>query len=78
MNNDTIVTKPPADGRRARADGRAHRPTSPDPNLDWTLTDTADAKAGLRSGEYYAVLTIPSDFSAAILSSGGDKPSAGS
>ncbi len=32
-------------------------------NFDWVLTDDADAKAGVQSGEYAAVVTIPADFS---------------
>lgn len=37
---------------------------SPRPNFDWVLTDEADADAGLQSGGYAAVVTIPEDFSA--------------
>jgi len=33
-------------------------------NLDWLLTDAADAADGLQSGRYAAVVTIPEDFSA--------------
>lgn len=33
-------------------------------NFDWVLTDADDASAGLRSGAYAAVVTIPSTFSA--------------
>ena len=32
-------------------------------NFDWVLTDDADAKSGMDSGEYAAVVTIPKDFS---------------
>ena len=35
-----------------------------DTNFDWVLTDEADAKAGLDSGSYAAVVTIPETFSA--------------
>lgn len=41
-------------------------------NYDWLLTDAADARAGLADGTYKAVLTIPSDFSRAATSPGGD------
>ena len=34
------------------------------PNFDWVLTDEEDADAGLRSGSYAAVVTIPKTFSA--------------
>ncbi|GAA1429166.1 YhgE/Pip domain-containing protein [Microlunatus lacustris] len=35
-----------------------------DTNFDWVLTDEADAEAGLESGSYAAVVTIPETFSA--------------
>ncbi|MFL6026469.1 MAG: YhgE/Pip family protein [Friedmanniella sp.] len=35
----------------------------PEQNFDWVLTDEADAAAGLRSGRYAAVVTIPQSFS---------------
>ena len=74
VNNDTIITdpQPMAAGRALTAS--LTDPTDGDPQLDWTLTDPDDAKEGLRTGDYYAVLTIPSDFSKAILSTGTDTP----
>ncbi|MGI8458767.1 MAG: YhgE/Pip family protein [Propionibacteriaceae bacterium] len=39
-----------------------------DQNYDWVLSDAADAAAGLASGEYAAVVTIPENFSAAATS----------
>jgi putative membrane protein len=74
VNNDKILTDP-----QPMAAGRALTASLTDPKpgttkLDWTLTDTKDATTGLKSGTYYAVLTIPSDFSSAIVSSGTDKP----
>ena len=45
-------------------------PASGSEQLAWTLTDADDASSGLSDGTYYAVLTIPSDFSAAIVSTG--------
>ena len=38
-------------------------------NLDWTISNTADAAAGLANGTYDAVITIPENFSAAATSS---------
>jgi len=74
VNNDTIIQKPqPMAAGRALA-AALTQPSSDQTNLDWTLADTKDAKQGLRSGAYYAVLTIPPDFSKAILSSGSDDP----
>jgi putative membrane protein len=37
-------------------------------NFTWVITDKTDAAAGLESGEYTAVITIPKDFSAAATS----------
>src|SRR6185295_12940323 len=49
-------------------------PTTPSKNLQWALTDEDSAADGLNDGSFYAVLTVPSDFSSAILSSGTDAP----
>ncbi|KQY59500.1 hypothetical protein ASD11_08035 [Aeromicrobium sp. Root495] len=43
-------------------------------NYDWVLTDPQDAAAGLASGEYKAVLTLPKDLSKAATSPGGEDP----
>ncbi|MCI0157236.1 hypothetical protein KNO15_11070 [Leifsonia shinshuensis] len=52
-------------------------PPSEDPtNFDWVLTNDKDAAAGLASGQYAAVLTIPSSFSADATSIGGPAASA--
>ncbi|QBR93831.1 YhgE/Pip family protein [Nocardioides euryhalodurans] len=77
VNSDTILTDP-----QPMAAGRALSaslldPSSDDEQLDWTLTDADDAGDGLRDGTYYAVLTIPTDFSAAILSTGTTSPASG-
>lgn len=37
-------------------------------NLDWTISNTEDATAGLADGTYDAVITIPANFSAAATS----------
>jgi putative membrane protein len=74
VNNDQIITSPqPMAAGRALA-GALTQPTSDQTNLDWVLADTQDAQDGLGNGDYYAVLTIPKDFSKAILSSGTDDP----
>ncbi|GAA3623103.1 YhgE/Pip domain-containing protein [Microlunatus ginsengisoli] len=44
-------------------------------NFDWILTDDADAKAGMESGEYAAVVTIPKDFSKQATSFSKDETS---
>lgn len=43
-----------------------------DTNYNWILTDEEDADAGLKSGKYTAVVTIPENFSAAATSFSGD------
>lgn len=47
-----------------------------DNNYDWVLTDAADARQGLASGEYKAVLTIPENLSTAATSTSGDPAAA--
>lgn len=42
--------------------------------FDWTITNAADAEAKLASGEVYAVLTVPSNFSDSILSLSSAEP----
>ncbi len=77
VNNDEIIQKPqPMAAGRALA-AALTQPSADDTNLDWTLADTDDATAGLADGTYYAVLTIPKDFSRAILSTGTDDPAKG-
>lgn len=44
--------------------------------FDWTITNDEEAAEKLASGEAYAVLTIPSDFSKSITSLSGEAPSA--
>src|SRR4051794_24620423 len=74
VNNDKILTEPqPMAAGRSLTAALTH-PKSPKNNLKWTLTDSKDATSGLRDGTFYAVLTIPENFSSAILSSGTDKP----
>lgn len=46
-------------------------------NLDWTISNTEDAQAGLADGTYDAVITIPEDFSAAATSTAGASDGSG-
>jgi len=46
------------DGKTGDGDAKA------DTNFSWVLTDADDARSGLDSGRYAAVVTIPKDFSA--------------
>lgn len=45
-----------------------------DDSFDWTITNSDGAERALADGEVHAILTIPSDFSASILSLSTDKP----
>ena len=74
VNSDTVVSQPQTVAAGRALTASLTNPTSGDPKLAWKLTDSGDAKKGLRTGTYYAVLTIPSDFSKAIVSTSGDKP----
>lgn len=80
VNTDEIVTtgsgsdaQTVAAGRLLAADLTAPAPGT-DVGFDWELTDADDAAQGLADGSYAAVLTIPSDFSAAVSSAGTDSP----
>ena len=42
--------------------------------LGWTVTNATDAAAGVKDGDYYFSVTIPSDFSASAVSAGTDSP----
>jgi len=42
--------------------------------LDWQVTDAADASSGVASGDYYFAVTIPRDFSERAVSVGTDEP----
>ncbi|MDN5724711.1 MAG: YhgE/Pip domain-containing protein [Propionibacteriales bacterium] len=46
----------------------------PDKNFTWKLTDEADARSGLESGRYAALVVIPENFSAAATSYGKKDP----
>ncbi|AWB94311.1 YhgE/Pip domain-containing protein [Agromyces badenianii] len=42
--------------------------------LDWRVTDAADATTGVTDGDYYFAVTIPRDFSTSAVSVGTDDP----
>lgn len=48
--------------------------TNKDDGFNWTITDAATAQAGLDSGEFAAVVTIPKNFSSAYISSTTKNP----
>ena len=82
VNADKPVTTGSGKDQKTIAAGRelAAGLTQPDPSdqtpLSWELVDSDDAAEGLRNGGYYAVLTIPEGFSAAVNSVSGNDPKA--
>ncbi|MCU1479224.1 MAG: hypothetical protein JWQ19_10 [Subtercola sp.] len=78
VNNDKLITTTAADGTKSTVyagRGLVTQLTGPDPSgFDWNVTNSADAAAGLASGKYYAVLTIPEGFSQQVSSLGTPTP----
>ena len=83
VNLDKPVTKGTGEDKQVIAAGRllAAGLTSPRPsedhaesNLGWELTGAEDAEEGLQDGSYYAVITIPEDFSETLAAVTGDDP----
>ena len=78
VNLDKPVTQ--GEGKQPIYAGRllAGELTSPteqaDTSLGWELTDSRDAEEGLEDGDYYAVLTIPEDFSKTLSGIQGTDP----
>ena len=71
---DTGATDPdgrPVDAGRQVADSLLEAGT-----LDWHEVKADQAAKGLQSGDYFAVVTLPADFSASVVSAGGDDPTA--
>lgn len=78
VNDDQFVTQTAPDGTESPIlAGRllVTQLTGEDsPGMEWQLSNADDAAAMLASGEVYAVLTIPSDFSASVVSLSGSHP----
>lgn len=78
VNEDELVYTTAADGTESPVfAGRqlVTELTGPDSEgFDWTITNKEDAEAALASGEVYAILTVPSNFSSSILSISTDSP----
>ena len=80
VNSDKSVTTGSGSDQKTIYAGRqlAANLTQPDSKdvtpLSWQLVDKADADKGLIDGTYYAVLTIPEDFSKNINSVSGKSP----
>ncbi|WP_378147953.1 YhgE/Pip family protein [Cnuibacter sp. UC19_7] len=81
VNEDQLVTTTNADGTQSvnfAGRGLVTELTGTGQNgFDWTVTNADDAAAGLADGTYYAVLTIPSDFSATVDTLGTPDPKQG-
>ncbi|MGD8194550.1 YhgE/Pip family protein [Herbiconiux sp. P18] len=82
VNNDKMVTTTAADGTQSvnfAGRGLVTELTGPDQTgFDWELTNSDQAAEGLKDGTYYAVLTIPEDFSATINTLATPDPKQGS
>ena len=78
VNNDTLVKQTADDGTVTNVFAGRQLVTEltgdTDTGFDWTISNEKDAEAALKAGTVYAILTVPSDFSEAILSASGDDP----
>ena len=78
VNSDTAIVTTNADGSTNYVLAGRQLVTqltgSKSPGMDWTLSNTADAKKMLADGEVYAILTIPTNFSKSVLSLQGTSP----
>lgn len=77
VNNDTLIMVTEDDGTQSPVfAGRqlVTELTGDTSGIDWKVTNDADAKKGLANGAFYAVLTIPKDFSPSILSLSSPTP----
>ncbi len=78
VNQDEMVTQTAADGSTTPVlAGRllvTELTGADSPGMEWQLSNAAEAARKLAAGEVYAVLTIPSDFSASVVSLSGADP----
>lgn len=77
VNEDTLVTMTNADGTESPVfAGRqlVTELTGASEGFEWVITNADDAEAALASGEVYAILTVPDNFSRSILSISTDSP----
>ncbi|MFB2599699.1 YhgE/Pip family protein [Herbiconiux sp. P17] len=81
VNNDEMTTTTNADGTTStNFAGRGlvtELTGAGQTGFDWHATNSDDAEKGLENGTYYAVLTIPSDFSASLNTLGTADPKQG-
>ena len=78
VNSDKLLTTTDADGAEQIVFAGRQLVTEltggDDTGFDWRVTSAADAASALERGEIYAVLTIPDDFSASLLTIGTPDP----
>ncbi|MCU1412557.1 MAG: hypothetical protein JWR04_3264 [Rhodoglobus sp.] len=76
VNDDTLQTTTAPDGTEQNVFAGRQLVTelTGSKGFDWTITNKKDAAAALKSGDVYAILTVPSNFSSSILSLSGDNP----
>lgn len=78
VNNDEMQTQVQPDGTETPVLAGRQLVTeltgAESAGFDWTITNTDDAADMLASGEVYAVIEVPEDFSSSILSLSSDDP----
>ncbi|MFM9876262.1 MAG: YhgE/Pip family protein [Rhodoglobus sp.] len=76
VNQDTLQTVTNADGSVTNVFAGRQLVTelTGSEGFEWTITNAADAETKLATGEVYAVLTVPANFSDSILSLSGSDP----
>lgn len=71
VNTDKPVT---AEGRKVNGGELLVEQLEQGDLFDWQYVGSDEAIDGLRSGRYYFTITVPSDFSAKLVSPSGDRP----
>lgn len=76
VNSDTMITQttPEGEDQVVFAGRQLVTELTGSEGFDWTITNADDAEAKLASGEVYAILTVPENFSESILSLQSDSP----
>ena len=78
VNEDSLITTTNADGTETNVFAGRQLVTeltgADAQGFDWKITNAEDAEKALASGEVYAILTVPSNFSSSIMSIQSDSP----
>jgi putative membrane protein len=78
VNNDQVVNQTDASGKSTPVLAGRELVTQltgkKSAGFKWTITNSKDAKADLANGTVYAILTVPKNFSASIVSLGSKSP----